>query len=292
MTTDAVPSGPDKTPGTTKRGDSLEFAWTLTQQFSAPEEYQRFTTLEYWRDVRQKPNARNTMRSVLTCTMRTKDPGREALQNRVYKYARVLESFHQNDVISDEIPQRLRDGGGIDAIYVALCRDARLIQGRADGSGEPVAELPLTRTGDRTTDGAPDTRAPLQGPFADGELDDAASYFQDDNRRAADEDRRNSVPLLTATKDPPDRLRGEVRAAGASKRGQHPGAPRKVILEVEMFEFELEEVLHAKRATICANVEPPNNRGRRPLLAQLVFTSNRTEGPWPGRSTINRRQDE
>ena len=37
-----------------------------------------------------------------------------------------------------------------------------------------------------------------------------------------------------------------------------------------MFEFELEEVLHAKRATICVKVEPPGNRRRRPVVAQFV----------------------
>ncbi len=59
-----------------------------------------------------------------------------------------------------------------------------------------------------------------------------------------------------------------------------------------MFEFELEEVLHAKRATVCMSVEPPVNRGWRPVVAELVFTSNRTDGPWPGRSTTNRDEDE
>ncbi len=74
-----------------------------------PEEYQRFKDDEYWLDVRQKPN-----------DMRSKD--REALQNCAYKYARVLEHFHQKDFVSDEVPQRLKDGGGIDAIYATLCR--------------------------------------------------------------------------------------------------------------------------------------------------------------------------
>jgi hypothetical protein len=37
-------------------------------------------------------------------------------ENRAYKYARVLENLHQAEVVSDEVPQRLTDGGGIDAI--------------------------------------------------------------------------------------------------------------------------------------------------------------------------------
>jgi hypothetical protein len=291
---------------TSEPRDPIEFARALTQQFSAlsadlqlysyvqgifllgsfykerPEDYRRFASDDYWRDVRQKPNGRNVMRSLLAFTMRTKERGREALQNRVYKYARVLEYFHQNEVISDEIPQRLKDGGGIDAIYATLCRDARLPEELGDGSEETLAELPLARAGEGTTG----TRAvAIQGSLAAGEIDGegCVSY---------DEGQHKSVLLATASKDPTDTLSGDVKAAGTSQRGQLHGAPRKVILQVEMFEFELEEVLHAKRATICANVEPPNNRGWRPVLAQLVFTSNRTDGPWPGRSTINRDEEE
>jgi hypothetical protein len=59
-----------------------------------------------------------------------------------------------------------------------------------------------------------------------------------------------------------------------------------------MFEFELEEIPQAKRATIRVNVEPPDNRGSRPVLTKSVFTSKHADGPWPGRSTINRDDDE
>ena len=63
-------------------------------------------------------------------------------------------------------------------------------------------------------------------------------------------------------------------------------------MNVEMFEFELDQVLEAKRATICVNVEPKGNRRRRPVVAKLVYTSDRTDGPWPGRSILNRDDDE
>jgi hypothetical protein len=78
----------------------------------SPDEYRRFKNDEYWRDVPQKPNERNLMRSVLAYTMRTKERGREKLQNRVYKYARVLDYFYQHEVISDEVPLRLKDAAG------------------------------------------------------------------------------------------------------------------------------------------------------------------------------------
>jgi hypothetical protein len=100
-----------------------------------PDAYRRFKDAAYWRDVRQKPNNRNVMRSVLAFTMRTKGRGREALQNRVYKYARVLEYLHRDEVVSDAIPQRLKDGGGIDAIYMALCRSTNPTFSTGDSSG-------------------------------------------------------------------------------------------------------------------------------------------------------------
>ena len=168
--------------------DPLQFAHTLVQKFAAlsfasqfreqlyaflqgifllgsfykvrPDEYRQFADLEYWRNVRQKPNERNIMRSLLGFTMRTKEPGREALQNRVYKYARVLEYFYQNDFISDEVPQRLKDGGGIDAIYAALCRNAGMRTGRGASPEGSLAELPRATEDDETTE----TRAvALQG---------------------------------------------------------------------------------------------------------------------------------
>jgi hypothetical protein len=92
------------------------------------------------------------MRSVLAYTIRVKGRGREALQNRVYKYARVLEYFHRDGVVSDAVPQRLKDGGGIDAIYMALCRNTRRVQKLGDGLEEPMAALPLARTANGTID--------------------------------------------------------------------------------------------------------------------------------------------
>jgi hypothetical protein len=248
-----------------------------------PEAYRRFKDDPYWRDVRQKPNKRKVMLSVLGHTMRTKEPGRKALQDRVYKYARVLEYFYRHEVISDEIPQRLRAGGGIDGICKALGRGTKRLEKGGDTSEEIRAELPLARTGDGTT--------VAQGRVAAGEIDGDGCPSADNGRTLADEGQRRSVPLLTAGNDSTDALRGGVQAAGTVNRGQLPGAFRE-ILKVEMFEFELEEVLHAKRATICVNIEPKGNLRRHPVVAQLVFTSNRTDGPWPGRSTINRDDDE
>jgi hypothetical protein len=248
----------------------LKDAYWLGSFFKeCPDEYRRFKGDAYWLDVRQKPNDRNVMRSVLSFVMRANQ--QESLQNRACKYARVLECLHQQELLPDEVPQRLKDGGGIDAIYATLCRDARPPEGRW--------ELPLSRTANGT--GA------VQGPLAEGEVGGDR-----DDGGLADEGQLRSVPLLTVANDSTDTLRGEIRPAGASKRGQLHGFPHKIILEVEMFEFELEEVLGAKRATICVNVEPKGNRRRRPVVAQFVFTSNRTDGPWPGRSTNNRDDDE
>jgi hypothetical protein len=284
-------------PAPSKPRDPVELARTLVEQFSSAlesgvrgplyaflqgnfllgsfykeslDDYRRFQNDEYWRDVPQKPNERNLMRSVLAYTMRTKERGRKKLQNRVYKYARVLEYFYQHEVISDEVPLRLRDGGGIDAIYARVCGDGRPPEGGGVGLEETMAELPRTANG---------TTAAVQRPFASGEIDGDG----DDRLGLADEGQRGSAP---------EALSAAVQAAGPSKRGQLPRGFQRFVLEVEMFEFELEEVLHAKRATICVKVEPPGNRRWRPVIAQFVFTSNRTDGPWPGRSTIDRDGDE
>ena len=263
-----APPHPSKSSVTSEPRDPIEFARAPTQQFSAlsadlqlysflqgafmlgafykerPEDYRRFTDDDYWRDVRQKPNARNIMRSVLAYTMRTKEPGREALQNRVYKYARALEYFYRHDVICDEIPQRLRDGGGIDAIYAAICRDAGSPEGRGTGLREPLAELPLGRAGEGTTD-TPALAA--EGPLADGEIDGDGCLSSDDGRRQPDEGRRRSVLLTTAASDATDMLSDEVQPAGGSKRGALDRINLKTILAVEMFGVQLEEILRLKR---------------------------------------------
>ena len=233
------------------------------------------------------------MRSVLAYTMRTKERGRGALQNRVYKYARVLEYFHRDDVISDEVPQRLKDGGGIDAIYAALCRDARPPEGRGSGSEEPLAELPLARTADGTTDGAADTPAVVaQGRMAAGAIDGNDCRLYDDGRQPADESQRKSVPLATAANDATNTLRGELQTARPSKRGRLNHIDLKTTLAIEMFEFELEEVLHAKRVMIRAIMGPPDDRGWVPVQAVTYLTSNSAEGPWPGWPARNNDDDE
>ena len=223
-----------------------------------PEAYRRFKDDVYWRDVRQKPNKRNVMRSVLTYTMRSKGRGREATQNRIYKYARVLEYFYPHEVMSDDVPQRLKEGGGIDAIYARLCREARQPEGGV-GLEETITELP------RTGDGATDTRAVAV--------------------------QARSVPLLTAANDAPDALRGEVQAAGAPKRGPRDRINLYTTLAVEMSEWHLKDVLQAKRATIRVTIGPRYNRDWTPVRAVSYLTSNSTEGPWPGQS-VRRDDDE
>ena len=307
------------TPTASGPRDPLEFAQTLVGQFSAlspafesgvrdrplyaflqgnvllgafykerPEEYRQFANLPYWRCVRQKPRTDNVMRSLLAFTMRTKERRREALQNCVYKYARVLEYFYRHEVISDNIPRRLKDGGGIDAIYAAICRDAGSPEGRGAGLREPLAELPLGRAGEGTTD-TPALAA--EGPLADGEIHGDGCLSSDDGRRQPDEGRRRSVLLTTAASDATDMLSDEVQPAGGSKRGSLNRIDLKTVLAVEMFGVQLEEILRAKRATIRVIIEPRDDRGWVPVRAASVLTSNSAEGPWPGQSTIRRDDD-
>jgi hypothetical protein len=323
MTSNNPHPEPPKSPTTMEPRDPLELLRTLVTQFSALssdlaglgvrdrlytflkdnfllgafykerlDAYERFRGEEYWRDVRQKPNDRNVMRSVLAFTMRTKGRGREALQNRAYKYARVLEYLHQDEVVSDEVPQRLKDGGGIDAIYAARCRDARPPHGRGDGLERPMAELLLTRTANGTIDDetslSPADAA--QGPLAGGHIDGAAS--RDDGRQPADEGQQKSVPLLSAANGPTDTLRDAVQPARGSKQGPLDRIDLKTILAVEMFGIQLDDALHAQRATIRAIIGERDDRGWVPVRALSVWTSNSAEGPWPGWPAGKRGNDE
>ncbi len=127
------------------------------------------------------------MRSVLAFTMRSKKQG--ALQNCGYKYARVLEYFHRGE-LSDEVTQRLKDGGGIDAIYAEFCRGVRPPEGGGDGQEEFVPESTLARTAKGTIDDeTSDTPAVVvQGLHGECDCDD----FHDDGV-GLDRGRRKSV---------------------------------------------------------------------------------------------------
>ena len=320
MTAKTSPPVSDRAAATSEPRVPLEFAWKLRQQFSelsaylesvqdrkerlyaylqgayflgtfyreCPEEYRRFSDLNIWRGVRQKP------KSTTSCVRSW--PSRWAQLDQGQTRCGIVSTntlprwnTSWEEVLPDDVPQLLKEGGGIDAIYVEACRDAKRSEEPGDDLGETTGEWPLARTGEGTTD----TRAvAVQGPLAAREIDGDEHRFYDDRRRLADEGQRKSVPRLTAANEPTDKLRDEVQTAKRSKRGQLPSTLRRIILEVEMFEFELDDVLTAKRATICANVAPPGSRGRRPVSAQLVFTSYSTDGPWPGWPAKKRDDDE
>jgi hypothetical protein len=240
-----------------------------------PEEYQRFKDEEYWRDAGQKPTDRNVMRSVLAFTMGTKN--QKALQNRKCKYARVLEHFHHEEVLSNEIPQRLKDGGGIDAIYATLCHTP----GPRDCLEELVAELPLARTSNSTTNDRMSDPPGIsaQARLARSEIDDDASLFHIDDLRSIDRGLSQPVRALAGANERTDTFSDEVRYAAKSKPRNR--IDLKTTLAVEMFEYWLEEILHAKRATIRVVVEPPDERGLARVIALSVLTSKAVEGPWP-----------
>jgi hypothetical protein len=215
-----------------------------------PEKYQRFKDFPYWHDVRQKPNDRNVMRSVLTFTMVSKK--QNALQNRACKYGRVLEHFYEEEVVPDEVSLRLKGSGGVDAIYAALCRGAKPPEGRSDGLEEPANALPLAQTANGTADGTSGTSAlPIQGLEADGETDGV------DERALADERQRNS--------------------AVGSKRGPHDLINLYTTLAVEMSETQLAEVLRARRATIRIIIGPRDDGGWIPVRALSVLPSSSDE---------------
>ena len=249
--------------------------WLGSFFMECPEAYQNFKDDDYWRDVRRKPNDSNIMRSVLSFVMRAKK--QESLQNRACKYARVLEYLHEQELLPDEVPQRLKERG-IDAIYAMLCRNSRAREGQRDGLEEPIGappSAPMTnlRTDDRTSD-PPEFAA--QAGLAGGDSD-GVFPFSDDGGNPC-----KPVRALAGANERAGTFSDKARRAATSKKGPLNRIDLKTTLLVEMFECRLDEIVHAKRATICVVVQPRDERGRVRVVAQSVKTSNTVEGPWPG----------
>ena len=102
-----------------------------------PEEYRRFSDLDVWRGVPQKPKRHNVMRMVLAFTMGVIGPGLR--KNRIYKYAPVLEYFFRKEVLSDDVPRLLKEGGGVDAIYASITAET---PGRPRDEASSVSKKP------------------------------------------------------------------------------------------------------------------------------------------------------
>ena len=113
--------------------------------------------------------------------------------------------------------------------------------------------------------------AAIQGRAADGEIDGDGFRLDDDDRRLLVDGWRRSVPLSAAANDAADMLRGELQPA---KRGPLDRISLKTDLAVETYGIQLEEALHARRATILAIIGPPDDRGWVSVRALSVLTSN------------------
>jgi len=83
-----------------------------------PSEYRRFKAEGFWRRSRQKPKDKNVMKWVVYFTTRATSA---QMRNRAGKYAKVLEHFLRQDALPEEIVSRIKAGGGVDAIHLALC---------------------------------------------------------------------------------------------------------------------------------------------------------------------------
>jgi hypothetical protein len=275
MTANTSPPVSDRAAATSEPRVPLEFAWKLCQQFSELSAY--VESAQDRKERLQKPKRHN---SVLALTMGALGPGRDAQPNRIYKYAAVLEYFFRKEVLPEDVPRLLKEGGGIDAIYVEACRDAKRSEDPGDDLGKTAGELPLACTGD----GTPDAFAAQSGDInRNGDLPSG------DGRQLAIEGGRTSGQALFFSNDAADTLTGDLRPA---KRGPLNRIDLKSTLAVEMLASQLEEALDAKRLTIRANVGDPDHRGWRQVQLVSVMTSNSLEGPWPGQTTIERDDDE
>jgi len=63
-----------------------------------------------------------------------------------------LEYLVRKEVLPGDVPRLLKEGGGVDAIYVEACRDAKRSEDRGDDLGGTAGDLPLACTGEGTTD--------------------------------------------------------------------------------------------------------------------------------------------
>ncbi len=314
MTDTTPPPGSDGTPVTSEPRSPLELLWKLSREYSelsaylesaqerkernnaylqgayflgffyrqCQEEYRRFSELDVWRSVLQKPKRHNVMRSVLAFTMGVMGQGRDRRWNRIYKYAGGLEYLFRKEVLPDDFLRLLEERGGIDAIYAEACRDAKRSKDPSDDLGATAGELSRACGGDGATDRYPPA-AQFDDANGNGDLPSG------DGRHLADEGWRTSGQALFFSNDAADTPTSDLRPA---KRGPLNCIDLETTLAVERFAPRLEEALYAKRLTIHAIVGDPDHRGWRQVQLVSVMTSNSLEGPWPGQATIEGDDDE
>ena len=94
-------------------------AVSLTRVFSeCSPAYQQLKADEFWSVSRQKPKDEGIAKWVMYFITRAISP---QTRNRAGKYAKVVEQLLREAVPPGDVPQRLRVGGGIEAIYTKHC---------------------------------------------------------------------------------------------------------------------------------------------------------------------------
>jgi hypothetical protein len=247
----------------------------------SPQEYQRLKDDEFWDNSRQKPKDQFIAKWVLYYVMQAKS---KVVRDRAGKCAKVLDSFLRQGMPVRLMDARLRALGGVDKIYAKLCAGAPRDELKFDD-----LELLKPATPDQErdeSDGFEDEEAEAsedaaRGPSAGGLINGVANALVAvDERTTADQGPREPVAALRTASERDDVIADENQKEG--KRGHLNRIDLKTTLAVEMTEEELEEALAAKKVVICAFIEPPDERGWRRVVAQLVFSSAYVEGPWPG----------
>jgi hypothetical protein len=180
--------------------------------------YRVFQNHEYFRDIRQKPNEHNIMRSVLKFTMQAK--GNQQRLFRLYKRAPVLEQFYAEGVIPDHVAALLKERGGVDFIYDQLCaskkirREVFAVEDEGHAPDAPNIEVLHVETIENLSSDETSDAAELQ---ADDTLAGNSIVLKvnppSDNRVS-----RPAPPLPRAEFGQPDEVKGTRHACSAKRR--------------------------------------------------------------------------
>jgi hypothetical protein len=251
-------------------------AVSLTRMFSeCGPAYQQLKSDQFWSLSRQKPKDEGVAKWVMYFITRAIS---QQTRNRAGKYAKIVEQLLREAVRSEDVPQRLRDGGGIDAIYAKHCagtetngvegEDTRGLGNTPPGalaltSGSIGDDRSTTVTGAVATNEAASTLAGCLG-MAECVPDGSAAMLQ------------AQAPGM----------HGDFSGGRSAKLGRLNRIDLNTTLAVEMSPFELERALRAKRVTIYATVERPDGRDWRRVEAQGVLPSYESEGPCPGQRSF------
>ncbi len=230
-----------------------------------PVELERFKADPYWHGFHQPANEHNLMRSVLTYNMQSKHD--EPIQTLNYKYTKVLVSFYAENVVPDNVAQRLKDGGGIYFIYTQLCKSEKLRSERiaTETQSNDVDATPAEILASDTSNGATDDEPP------DANEEEMRAGSEDcgimgtpiilNSNMVTDDQILPPVPAMRrAANAQTDEVKREISIA-QPKQGPLNRVDLKKELIVEFLPEEIDKILASGGGEIAFSLMPCDERG-------------------------------